>query len=94
MSSIRNIQSRVQRQITVDTFYESELGQAIYSLGKHISRADNRTHQRRFQDRHPTNKKVSESSGNTTCYQYFFIKSLFKIIARHAKSVLKQSNTC
>ena len=69
MSSIRNIQSRVQRQITVDTFYESELGQAIYSLGKHISRADNRTHQRRLQDRHPTNKKVSESSGNTTCYQ-------------------------
>jgi hypothetical protein len=39
----------LQRQITVDTFSESELGQAIYSWGSISVEPVNRTHQRRLQ---------------------------------------------
>ena len=47
-----------------------------------------------FQDRSSTNNGVSESSRDCACYQCYSIKSLFVIIARRAKDVLKHSNIC
>ena len=44
-------------------FYESELGQSNLFLERHISRAINRTYQRRFQNRSFTNKRYQKAAG-------------------------------
>jgi hypothetical protein len=48
-------------------FYESELGQVVYSWRSiSVEPLINRTYQRRFQNRSFASKRVSESSSNST----------------------------
>src|SRR5205823_10319016 len=61
----------------------------------YICRAINRTHQRCFQNRSFTSKRISESSWynsivSTTLSNY----CLLLTIARHANNIQKLSNTC
>ena len=75
-------------------FYESELGQVIYSwrgisvepLIEHIKGV--------FKIDPLPVRGYQKAAGLGTCYQHYSIKSLFITIVRLAKNIQKQSNTC
>jgi hypothetical protein len=74
-------------------FYESELGQVIYSwrsisiepLIEHIKDV--------FKIDPLPIRGYQKAAGIQYCYQYY-IKSLFITIVRHTNNIRKQSNTC
>src|SRR6476659_1600148 len=88
MFSIVNIQSHLQRQITPGTLLRIRIRMGNFSWMS-ISIEPLIEH---LQDRSSTNNGVSKQQG-LCCYQCYSIKSLFVIIARRTKDVLKYSNT-